>query len=41
MILGDPLERLADEADAPLLDVGQAAEIIEDLAGLGVRGAGH
>ena len=33
MILGNPLQRIADEADVPLLEVGEAAEIIEQLAG--------
>ena len=32
MVLGDALERLADEAHAARRDVGLAAEIIEDLA---------
>ena len=32
MILGDALQRIADEADVALLEVGEAAEIVEDLA---------
>ena len=34
MVLGDALQRIADEADVTLLEVGEAAEIIEQLAGL-------
>ena len=33
MILGDALQRIADEAHAALLEVVEPAEIIEDLAG--------
>ena len=36
MILGDPLQRVADEAHAPGLQVGQTAEIIEQFAGRGI-----
>ncbi len=36
MVLGDALEWLADEADPALGQIGEATEIIEDLAGLGV-----
>ena len=32
MVLGDAHQRIADEADAARLEVGQAAEIVEDLA---------
>ena len=33
MVLGDPGERVADEADPSLREVGLAAEIVEHLAG--------
>ena len=38
MILGDALQRIADEADVALLKIVEAAEIIEDLAGQRIGG---
>ena len=32
MILGDPLQGIADEPDVALLEIGKAAEIVEQLA---------
>ena len=40
MVLGDPDERVADEADPPSRQVGLAAEIVEDLQADRVRGQG-
>ena len=40
MILGDALQRVADEADMTLVKIVEAAEIIEHLAGLRVRRQG-
>ena len=34
MILGDALQRVADEADVALLEIGEPAEIVEQLARL-------
>ena len=36
MVLGNSLERVADEAHAPRLDVGEAAEIVEQFARRGI-----
>ena len=36
MVLGDALERVADEADVPFSKIVEAAEIVEDLAGRGI-----
>src|SRR5439155_1428751 len=38
MVLGDSLERVADEADVAMLEVVQSAEIIIDFTGPGVGG---
>ena len=40
MILGNPLERVADEPHVALLEVLEPSEIIENLARSGVRGQG-
>ena len=37
MVLGDALQRRADEPHATRIEVGQPAEIIEDLEACGVR----
>ena len=37
MIFGDALQRLTDEADAPVVKVVRAAEVVEDLAAVRVR----
>src|SRR4051812_36258421 len=40
MVFGNALQRIADEADVPVLKVGKTAEIIEQLAGYRVRRKG-
>jgi hypothetical protein len=40
MVLGDAVQRIADEADVPGLEIGEAVEIIVNLTGARVGGKG-